>query len=301
MGLSVRDIKYVIKTVDKYKIQGPLLTLGNQDIYATEQQIIDWMKVCNCKQCVPASIAYSTSASTAKINTEAKKYIHAKTFFEFLGIPTDQYYDVDKFDFDKPKILFDMQDEVDRKFCNKFNFILDSGTLEHIFDIKQVLSNIVKMTKLNGYVLHIIPTHNFVNHGFYQCCPTLFYDFYKANGFKIVEAYIVEIGYLYNRYFKYNQENDYLGMYLSPAKRYASLFLVQKIAELPKIINPDQYLYSMLAKNPDAVTANFNKSFIDKVTNFLRHIIPIKFHGVFFSIWQSMKRFEDKREYFDIK
>ncbi|MFH1062545.1 MAG: hypothetical protein V1747_06630 [Candidatus Omnitrophota bacterium] len=300
MGLSVRDIKYVIKTVDKYKIQGPLLTLGNQDIYATEQQVTGWMKEYNCKQCVPSSIEYSTSASTAKINTEARKYIHAKTFFEMLGIPADQYYDVDKFDFDKPKILFDMQDEVEQKFRDKFNFILDSGTLEHIFDIKGVLSNIVKMTNLNGYVLHLIPTHNFVNHGFYQCCPTLFYDFYMANGFKIVESYMVEIKPLFNRYHKYTQEQDYLGMYISPTNRYASVFLVQKIAEQPRIVNPDQYLYSKLAQNSDAVSANFNKSFIDKVTNFLRHIIPIKFHGVFFSIWQLMKRLEDKREYFDI-
>lgn len=301
MGLSVRDIKYIIKTVDKYKIQGPLLTLGNQDIYATHQQIIDWMADYNCKQSVPSSIDYSTSASTAKINAEARKYIHARTFFELLGIPAEQYYDVDKFDFDKPKILFDMQDEVEQKLCDKFNFILDSGTLEHIFDLKQVLSNIVKMTKLNGYVLHIIPTHNFVNHGFYQCCPTLFYDFYSANGFKIVEAYTVEIGHLRNRYFKYDQEKDYLGMYLSPNKRYVSVFLVQKIKQQLKIVNPDQYLYTMLAKNADAVSADFNKTFIDKFTNFLRHIIPIKFHGVFFSIWQFMKRLEEKREYFDIK
>lgn len=300
MGLSVRDIKYIIKIVDKYKIQGPLLTLGNQDMYATYQQIIAWMKDYNCKQSVPSSIDYSTSAGTAKINAEAKKYIHAKTFFELLGIPAEQYYDVDKFDFDKPKILFDMQDEVAHELCDKFNFILDSGTLEHIFDVKQVLSNIVKMTRLNGYVLHIIPTHNFVNHGFYQYCPTLFDDFYTANGFKIVESYIVEIKQFCNRFYKYSQKQDYLGMYLSPAKRYVSIFLVQKIKEQSKIVNPDQYLYSMLAKNTEAVTADFNKTFIDKFTNLLRQIIPIKFHGVFFSLWQFMKRLEEKREYFDI-
>ncbi|MFH2138272.1 MAG: hypothetical protein ABII88_07140 [Candidatus Omnitrophota bacterium] len=301
MGLSARDLKYVIRIVNKYKIQGPLLTLGNQDIYATKQQVIDWMKLDNCKQFIPSSIEYSTSASTVKVNEEAKKYIHAKTFFEFLGISADNYYDVDKFDFDKPKILFDMQDEVDQKLHNKFNFILDSGTLEHIFDVKQVLSNIVKMTKLNGYVLQLIPTHNFVNHGFYQCCPTLFFDFYMANGFKIVESYVVEIRQFCNRFYKYVQEQDYLGMYLSPTKRYASVFLVQKIKEQSKIVNPDQYLYSMLVKDTEEVTANFNKSFIDKVTNFLRHIIPIRFHGVFFSIWQFMKRLEEKREYFDIR
>ncbi|MBU0633737.1 MAG: hypothetical protein KKB82_09220 [Candidatus Omnitrophica bacterium] len=300
MGLSVRDVKYVIKTVNKHKIKGPVLTLGNQDIYATSEQVIKWMEDYNCKPSVPSSIEYSTSASTVKVNEEAKRYIHAKTFFEMLGIPADQYYDIDKFDFDKPKILFDMQDEVDEKLSNSFNFIIDSGTLEHIFDIKQVLSNIVKMTKLNGYVLHIIPTHNFVNHGFYQCSPTLLDDFYKASGFEIAESHVVEIKQFYSRFYKYNQEQDYLGMYLSPGKRYVSVFLVQKIIEQAKIVNPDQYLYSMLVKKPDSVRETFNKTFIDKLTSFLRKIVPIKLHGVFFGIWQMMKRLEDKREYFDI-
>ena len=204
MGLTSANLKFILKKSKKYKFKGPVMTFGNQDIYAYEDDIKKWAKNENIFLKSPRVILYSTSGDVSKINKETKKYIHAKTFFEFIGINKNNYYDIDKFPFDKPRIIHDLQYPIDSKFHNFFNLVIDSGTLEHIFDIRSVMENIVRITKRGGFVLQFIPAQNFLNHGFYQFSPTLFYDFYTSNGFEIIESYIVEVRGNKDRFYYYN-------------------------------------------------------------------------------------------------
>ena len=253
MGLTAQSIKFIIKIKKRHRIKGPVLTLGNQDIYATEKDIIDWLNAEKVSFKKPSIIRKSTSQGIIKINPQARNYIHAKTCFEFLNIPESQYYDIDKFDFDKPKILHDLEKPLSARYHNFFNFILDSGTLEHIFDIKSVMENIVKVTKIGGFVLHLIPAQNFLNHGFYQFCPTFFYDFYTSNGFKIVESYVVEARGKTHRFHYYNQKKDYVGLFFNPGNRLVNCFLAKKTKNLKKIVSPAQYYYRILAENSQQV------------------------------------------------
>jgi len=302
MGLTAKAIKYIIKCSRKYDIKGPVLTLGNQDIYATEHDITRWLEDEGLPVKRPAAIKYSTSHTIPKINPQAKKYIHAETFFEFIGIPSQQYYDIDKFDFDHPKIIHDLEKPIDRRFHKFFNFIIDSGTMEHIFDIRSVMDNIVHTTNLGGYVLQLIPAQNFLNHGFYQFSPTFFYDFYTANGFEIVESYIIEQRGSIDRFHKYDQKKDYTGLlFFKPHNRLANCFLVRKISEVKEIISPSQYIFSRSAINHKKVLDDFSRTLLDKTVTLLRKIVPIKFQSLFFTPWVFLKRITRAKDYFDIK
>ena len=300
MGLTATNLKFIIKKRREYKLTGPILTFGNQDIYATERDIRKWFQVEKIKFKEPTQILYSTSDDVPKINKEAAGYIHAKTFFEFLGISKNKYYDIDKFPFDRPKIIHDLQLPIDKKFHNFFNLIIDSGTLEHIFDVKSVMENIVRITKVGGYVLQFIPAQNFLNHGFYQFSPTFFYDFYLSNGFDVVESYIIEIGGVSDRFYTYDQKKDYIGLFFKPGSRLVNCFLVQKKKVLKQIALPDQYYYKKLAENSKKVKKDFNRSFLDKIISLGRGALPVKYHGIFFEFWFFLKRLTSRREYFDI-
>jgi hypothetical protein len=168
MGLTAPSLKFILLLNKKYKFKGPLLTYGNQDIYTNIKTIKKWTKEYKLPPISSKKYYKSTSLDLEQINPEAKNFVHAKTFFRQIGIRESDYYDVDKFDFDKPKIIHDLEKPFGKKYNNFFNLIIDSGTLEHIFDIKSVMANTVKITKLGGYVLHMIPANNFLNHGFYQ-------------------------------------------------------------------------------------------------------------------------------------
>lgn len=301
MGLTITSLKYILQKKKKYGFSGPVLTLGNQDIYATGEDIRKWAEEYNIELNNPGKTLYSTSSDVPKINKEASQYIHAKTFFEFLGISEENYYDIDKFPFDKPRIIHDLQDPINPKFHDFFNLIIDAGTMEHIFDVRAVMENLAKMTKIGGYVLQFIPAQNFLNHGFYQFSPTFFYDFYTSNGFEITESYIIEIRGNCDRFHPYVQEKDYTGLFFNPRNRLANCFLVRKKEDIGKIVLPDQYFYKKLAENEKGVLDDFNRYRLDRAVNFMRRIIPIRYHGMFFSSWRILKKMTTKGTFFDIK
>lgn len=301
MGLTATSLKFILRKSRKYKFSGPILTFGNQDIYATKEDIKNWAQEANITLHKHHKILYSTSSDVPKINKDAASYIHAITFFEFIGINKKKYYDIDKFAFDKPRIIHDLQYPMNQKYHNFFNLVIDSGTLEHIFDVRSVMENIIKITKLRGFVLQFIPAQNFLNHGFYQFSPTFFYDFYSNNGFEIIESYLIEIRGSTDRFYQYNQEKDYTGLFFNPKNRLVNCFLVRKKSILKKTTLPDQFFYKKLATDSNSVKKDFNRSGLDKVINYFRGIVPIKFHGIFFSFWYFLKTITSKRKYFDIK
>jgi hypothetical protein len=301
MGLTAPNQKFIISLKKKYGLKGPVLTLGNQDVYATEKDINLWFKENKLKAVKPKNIYYSTGDTVKKINNESKRFIHAKTFFEFLGIPEKEYFDIDKFDFDKPKILQDLEKPISKKYHNFFRLIIDGGTLEHIFDIKSLMTNLVKATKISGYIIHFVPANNFLNHGFYQPSPTFFYDFYEANGFEIVEAYLVELRAGFHRYYYYDHKKDYLGVYINPTNRLANCFVVRKKRNINKIISPSQSIYVKLNKNAKNVEKEWNKGIFNGMVTLLRKLVPFKYQGLFYQYWYYLKTVLSKKKYFDIE
>lgn len=74
----------------------------------------------------------------------------------------------------------------------QFDFVIDPGTLEHCFSIGQAMMNAANAVKPGGRIFHISPM-TMINHGFYNLCPTLFYDFYEQNGWSIESFCIVAL------------------------------------------------------------------------------------------------------------
>lgn len=301
MGLNTGILKYIIKVKKQYNLKGPILTFGNQDIYASEHDIVRWLKKEELPVRMPDKIQRSTSQSLLRVSPKTANFIHAKTFFEFLGIPKEEYYDIDKFDFDKPKILQDLEKPLDTKYHNFFNFVLDSGTIEHIFDVKTVMENIVNAVKVGGYALQVVPAENFLNHGFYQFSPTFFYDFYAANQFEIIEAYIIELRNFVYRFYSYDHMKDFTGLiFFNPKYRRVNCFLVRKLGKVRDITSPVQYLLQQSLCNHDKLEEEFKKTLFDKIVTVIRKYVPVAFHGYFYSLWVRMKTITSHRPYFDI-
>jgi hypothetical protein len=295
MGLSAPSLKYILSITKKYHLRGPLLTYGNQDIYANQKNLENWLEKYHFHSPKTIKIYNSTSQDLIQINKEAGQFIHAKTFFSQIGIKEKDYYDVDKFDFDKPKILHDLSKPFPKKYHGFFNFVIDSGTIEHIFDIKSVMENTAKLTKVGGIVLHLIPANNYLNHGFYQISPTFFYDFYTANGFKVLESYLTETRPTRIRFHQYRQTTYNNKFFINPYSRLGSLFLVKKIKNIDRVISPTQFFYSKISTQPKKNIKHF-----DFFTNFFRKLLPFKYHSLFYIPWVFFNQIFAKRDYFDI-
>jgi hypothetical protein len=89
---------------------------------------------------------------------------------------------------EKPDVVANLNDPVPRELCGNFGLIVDGGTLEHVFDIRQGIMNTANMLRPGGRVVHYSPVNNYVNHGFVQLSPTFYHDYYTANGFEDVRG-----------------------------------------------------------------------------------------------------------------
>lgn len=194
MGLLPSSMKLLIQFDKKYQFEGPVLSLGNQEIWANYADLKSYFDEMDSPYQEPGEIVSHTSymfSSDANLAALAKDFVHARVFFEMLGIR--DYDDMDKFDSDKPTYLHDLNLPVPASLCDRYSLILDGGTIEHIFDVRQVLSNIVQMLKPGGCVVHIGSYS--MDHGFYGLSPCLFYDFYSANGFEDFTGCVLQVDF----------------------------------------------------------------------------------------------------------
>lgn len=244
MALIKSTIKLIIREHRTRKFSSPALTLGVPEIYATYDELNKWMLdfVGHKITINPADVTISTNETAQKLN-----WVTANTFFKALGI--DETLSVDIAGSEHiPNFIHDLNNPLPEKYMNGFNLIVDPGTIEHVFDIKSGLSNIVHALKIGGTVIQQVPIYSY-NGGYYNFNPNLLNDFYTVNGFSDIKIFII----MWDRYNSYTDNNrcyEYSEKYLG--SRHAltdydqcrftphALLFAKKTKNNSEIVNPIQ-------------------------------------------------------------
>jgi hypothetical protein len=244
MGLLPSNLRLLIQLHKRVGLEGPVLTLGNQDIFATYEDLKGFFRELDCPFKEPAVITPHTSPGLEQFSP-GTPFVHARTFFEMLGI--GDYSDIDKFEEDKPLILHDMNEPLPDELRERYSLVVDSGTIEHIFDIKQVMDNIVAATKVGGRVFHLTPSSNYIDHGLYLFSPCFFFDFYELNGFDDLSCHILQVDEhkILERcaYFEYSYGMP-LADLIDPTKVIVICFSARKTEAVPELRVPTQGVYN---------------------------------------------------------
>lgn len=114
--------------------------------------------------------------------------IDSYLFFKMFGLK--DVHAIDYSTIDGADIIFDLNMDLPDELKNKFDYIINGGTLEHVFDVAKAMKNISEMLCIGGRVIHLLPVGGYVDHGFYSFSPTFFLDFYKLNGYCIHELFL---------------------------------------------------------------------------------------------------------------
>jgi len=157
-----------------------IASLGYQDIICASQMYELWFG------------EGAIDKLTMRPNTDRLLAIHGRNAAGVEIVPTMESFlelfgnvKVDVIDFQKyqgTEIVWDLGKAIPEKLENKYDIVIDGGTIEHVFNIAQAFHNITKMLKVGGLVYHALPI-NMINHGFYNISPTLLYDYYGDAGF----------------------------------------------------------------------------------------------------------------------
>jgi SAM-dependent methyltransferase len=115
-------------------------------------------------------------------------------FFGALGF--QRIHSLDVSSYENATFVYDLNrgpDYLPVNLIASYDVVFNGGTLEHCFDIARGLAAALSMAAHNGLFVSISPMNNYVDHGFYQFSPTLFFDFAQANRWSVIESACIRL------------------------------------------------------------------------------------------------------------
>ncbi|MFC1565400.1 hypothetical protein ACFL4B_00425 [Candidatus Neomarinimicrobiota bacterium] len=174
MGFDTNAVKLLIESRDAGVNFEKIITIGRQGLHLSRYDANE----------ILTSMGFTKNESNNIFSNNS----FSEPFLELLGA---EYIDsIDATDYEGATITHDLNLPIPDKLKSKYSLVIDSGSLEHIFNFPIAIKNCMELIKKNGYYLGITPTNNLLGHGFYQFSPELFYRcFNESNGFKIIKMY----------------------------------------------------------------------------------------------------------------
>jgi hypothetical protein len=115
-----------------------------------------------------------------------------KSLFEELGLKID-FFDVQRFRGEE--IIVDLNVELDQSYFGKYDLVLDTGTLEHCFNVGVAFLNMCNLVSAGGSLLTQAPMTK-ANHGFWNFSPCAYENFFNQNQWELrfIEGYFKDKG-----------------------------------------------------------------------------------------------------------
>jgi hypothetical protein len=179
MGINKSAVKVFLQESDRRPFSGRLLTLGKQDVYVTEPELKKIFAGYKRSLSVNGGLALS-----AKLDMAKSGFLSDMGLFSMLGFSQISSMDASLYegaDYVHDLNLLSPPEEL-QEACD---CIFDGGTIEHVFHVPNALANIFTLLRVGGRIIHIAPSSNHIDHGFYMFSPTFFWDYYRANGYEI--------------------------------------------------------------------------------------------------------------------
>jgi SAM-dependent methyltransferase len=170
MGIDVHTLNF-LKYARKKGEFGNTITIGRQELHVNEILI---NSILNIKQ----------------------DYVH-QAYCEQMLIDYFGASNVDSIDnssYENATYIHDMNKPLPLELYQKYDTVIDGGTLEHVYNAPRALENFSHLCKPGGQILHILPANNFCGHGFWQISPELFFSLYSTNnGYGDTEVFVADL------------------------------------------------------------------------------------------------------------
>lgn len=180
MGLNVNSLAFLLRARAWGVPFGHVLMIGRQSLAVT---------VADIRRLVKRETSATMNLNLRRLDLGSDVY--AEQFFTLCGATTVD--SMDKTAYEGATVLHDLNLPVPETLFNKYDLIVDGGSLEHIFNIPVALGSYMKMLKVGGHYVCNTATNNYSGHGFYQLSPELFFAaFAPENGFNVLDACLYE-------------------------------------------------------------------------------------------------------------
>ena len=178
MGLDINAVRFLIDARKRGVDFGEVITLGRQDLNVFPAKMVEVLE------------AHDFSAAAFKGDAKA---LYAEPCFLSLG--AKKVHSLDASDFEGATFVQDLNQPLVSTLKERFDLVVDGGTLEHVFNFPLALQSCMEMVKPGGHILFHTCANNWCGHGFYQFSPELFYRALSPeNGYEITRMILHMVG-----------------------------------------------------------------------------------------------------------
>lgn len=180
MGIDKAGVRILLAAREAGASFDRVLTIGRQELHINRNELPGLLS--------RHGIDVSAEA-VKKIFKDASGY--CEPLLGFLGARKIDSLDISAFE--GASILHDMNKPLPEELSERFTFVFDGGSIEHVFQYPMALKNCMQAVSIGGHFITVTPANNLTGHGFYQFSPELFFRaFTRINGFEIVKILLYE-------------------------------------------------------------------------------------------------------------
>jgi len=169
-------------------ISGRLLSIGRQTVYLTPRQAISLVEseLGNRLDVDPRQLELGTSTRAAKDHG----LISDRAFYSLFSAA--EYHCLNHSDYENADIVFNLCDaSLPSELESSFDFIVDGGTLDNVFDPGAGVRNLARIARPRGRIHHhdrALRIHN----AYVAFALSWFHDYYSVNEFEDCQAYLAQ-------------------------------------------------------------------------------------------------------------
>ena len=168
-------VRLLVAEHKKKPISGNVLALGKQSVAVSLPKIKEIFKESGCE-----------------INPKFQEKYDKNTRYRAGGLDDEallsmfgnvNYQTMDVSDYENASIIHNLNNPIPKELEGQFDYIIDGGTFDHLFDLKTCFENVTKLLKPGGRIFQWNAASNYANAGYLSFSADFFYDYYTLNKF----------------------------------------------------------------------------------------------------------------------
>jgi SAM-dependent methyltransferase len=188
MGIPSQVARLILREHAFRPITGKLLSIGRQTVHLTPRQ---------AKAMVEAELGIqldvdplSLEVDTSTREARDRGFISDRAFYSLF---TDaEYQCLDQSDYENADIVFNLcEPSLPLELENRFDFIVDGGTLDNVFDPAAALRNLARIASPRGRIHHHDRASR-IHNVYVAFALSWFHDYYSVNEFEDCQVYLAQ-------------------------------------------------------------------------------------------------------------
>lgn len=184
MAIDTTDLYFLLREAKERPFHGAVLTFGRQDVTLNAPSFRRLLARLDAQ---PAGVLPDHPGPMTDIE-----------LLRALGFSDVQNLDINAYE--GAEVLHDLNSpDVPAAARDRYDVVFDRGTSEHVFHTPNMFVAAANLVRTGGRIIHLSPSTNHMDHGFFMFTPRLFHAFYTANEFELERLELVRYPWLDRR------------------------------------------------------------------------------------------------------